>query len=129
MTIKSWFLNKEFSVNERIAITGVEPTIEKETEKAVFLKWNTEYGILKKWIPKSCVEATAVANPVVQAMFDNLKNQTNDLYNTMSKGAKVKKCGGRKVFTIVSDISYDCVYVSDANGKEQKINIHNLQLA
>ncbi len=58
MKIKSWFLNKEFTSVERIAVEFLEPTKEKETEKAVFLCWDTEYGKIKKWIPKSCIEIT-----------------------------------------------------------------------
>lgn len=60
LTVKNWFLNKNFDANERIAIANIEPTVEKETEKAVFLCWNTSYGKIKKWIPKSCTEETTV---------------------------------------------------------------------
>ena len=129
MTVKSWFLNKNFPANERIAIAGVEPTVEKETEKAVFLCWATEYGKISKWVPKSCTEETAPLSAGAQKMIDDWRNHTIELYNTMVKGVKVKKLGGRKIFTIVSDVHLDCVYVEDKNGKQQQINIHNLQLA
>ena len=73
LTIKSWFLNKNFDTNERIAIASVEPTVEKETEKAVFLCWNTDYGKIKKWVPKSCTEETTVK---VEADTTEIKTAT-----------------------------------------------------
>ena len=59
MTVKTWFLNKEFNSNERIAICGTEPTVVKETEKAVFLRWETDYGCITRWVPKSCIVTDA----------------------------------------------------------------------
>ena len=60
-SIKSWFLNKEFSANERIAITGVSPVMVRETEKAVCLSWNTSYGVVTRWVPKACLEGTTLS--------------------------------------------------------------------
>lgn len=56
-SVKFWFLSKEFSANERIAISGVAPSVARETEKAVFLRWNTSYGVITRWVPKSCLES------------------------------------------------------------------------
>lgn len=54
--VKSWFLNKNYSQNERYAISTANRTfIEKETEKAVFVKFDTDNGIIKGWLPKSVV--------------------------------------------------------------------------
>ena len=60
-SIKSWFLNKEFGANERIAIASVSPDMVRETEKAVCLRWNTSYGVIARWVPKSCLEAAVLA--------------------------------------------------------------------
>lgn len=60
-SIKAWFLNKEFSANERIAIASVSPDMVRETEKAVCLRWNTSYGIITRWVPKSCLEEAVLA--------------------------------------------------------------------
>lgn len=60
-SIKSWFLNKEFSANERIAITGISPAMVRETAKAVCLSWNTSYGVVTRWVPKSCLEEATIA--------------------------------------------------------------------
>lgn len=56
VVVKSWFLNKNYSQNERYAISTANRTfIEKETEKAVFVKFDTDHGTIKGWFPKSVV--------------------------------------------------------------------------
>lgn len=55
MKIKEWFVEKNFTQNERYVIQCGEVSIEKETEKAYFLKWNSDYGFIKRWVPKSCI--------------------------------------------------------------------------
>ena len=56
MAIKSWFLNKEFTQGERYAIsTADDPSVVRETEKALLLKWKTEFGFIQHWVPKSVV--------------------------------------------------------------------------
>lgn len=57
MTVKKWFLEKNFTRNEIYAIqTTDEVRVQKETEKAVLLCWRTDYGTITSWIPKSCLE-------------------------------------------------------------------------
>lgn len=53
--IKGWFMSKNFSDHERLAIVGVSPILCRETEKAVNLCWNTKYGKIVRWVPKSCL--------------------------------------------------------------------------
>lgn len=59
MTIKNWFLNKNFTQNERYIIECAdmagELEIIKETEKAVQFKADSDFGELKFWCPKSCL--------------------------------------------------------------------------
>ena len=57
MTIKSWFLQKNFTQGEAYAInTARSFKIERDTEKAILVKFNTDYGMIKTWLPKSvCV--------------------------------------------------------------------------
>lgn len=58
MTVKRWFLEKKFTQNEIYAIqTTDEVKVQRETEKAVLLRWRTDYGTIVSWIPKSCLEA------------------------------------------------------------------------
>ena len=60
LSIKDWFLIKNFTQNERyvikIAEENNELTAVKQTEKALLLKANSEFGTLTFWAPKSvCV--------------------------------------------------------------------------
>lgn len=56
MKIKECFLEKEFTQNERYAISvAYNQIIERETEKAYLIKWDTKFGIVTRWVPKSCV--------------------------------------------------------------------------
>lgn len=121
MTIKTWFLNKNFDALERIAISGTEPTVERETEKAMLLKWNTEYGIIKRWVPKSCIESTpAVSEELLKAAAEYAKKQ-EEKEASFVKGARVKKIGGRKIFTVTSSyVTYGGVWLD--NGKHVSIN-------
>lgn len=128
MKVKSWFLNKEFTTDERIAISTVDPQIKKETEKATLLRWNTEFGFVEKWVPKSCIEEIKSITNELKDSFKAYKEASENLYNTIKKGSHVKKRGGRKIFTVTSDfISYGSVYVTDGR-KEQKINIDLLEV-
>ena len=55
IVIKSWFLAKNFTEGERYAISVSDLAIEKETEKAVFIRATSDYGFIKFWCPKSCI--------------------------------------------------------------------------
>jgi len=57
---KSWFINKEFTQNQRhvieTALCGREFEVKKETEKAVLIKFFSDYGTIQSWFPKSVCE-------------------------------------------------------------------------
>lgn len=59
MTIKGWFLDKNFTQNERyiinLAMNGDELETLRETEKAVQLRADSDFGSLTFWCPKSCI--------------------------------------------------------------------------
>ena len=59
MTIKGWFLDKNFKQNERyisnLAMNGDELETLRETEKAVQLRADSDFGSLTFWCPKSCI--------------------------------------------------------------------------
>lgn len=55
MIIESWFLNKNFTQNERLVIECAEKEIVEETEKAVKVEFISDYGVVKSWIPKSVI--------------------------------------------------------------------------
>lgn len=55
MNIANWFIEKEFTQGERYAISTTEPSVERETEKAALLTWNTDFGKITRWIPKTLI--------------------------------------------------------------------------
>lgn len=55
MTIKNWFVEKNFSSHELLAIAWCEPSVDRETDKALLLSWDTDYGKISRWVPKSCI--------------------------------------------------------------------------
>lgn len=59
MTIKGWFLDKNFTQNERyiinLAMNGDELETLRETEKAVQFRADSDFGNLRFWCPKSCI--------------------------------------------------------------------------
>lgn len=61
MMIKDWFLEKNFTQNERYAIsTCNDIETKKETEKAMLFTFHTEFGTITKWIPKSVIVKNVV---------------------------------------------------------------------
>ena len=59
--IKNWFIVKNFTVTERLAVVNAsEYIIKTETEKAALFIFNTEKGDIQKWIPKSCLNAYGI---------------------------------------------------------------------
>ncbi len=55
-SVNGWFMSRSFTDSERLAIIGVSPVSLRETEKAVQLSWDTSYGKIVRWAPKSCLE-------------------------------------------------------------------------
>ena len=54
--VKEWFINKNFNQNERYGISVADRSyIERETWKAVLVRWETEFGNITSWVPKSCL--------------------------------------------------------------------------
>ena len=54
--IKVWFMNKNFTTEEKFVADNSDRHIERETAKAVLIKFTSKYGNLTKWVPKSCLE-------------------------------------------------------------------------
>jgi len=72
LSIKKWFMNKNFNQNEAYAISVSDLTVLKETEKAYYLSATSDYGTLKFWCPKSCTfdSETESDNSYVSASSD-----------------------------------------------------------
>lgn len=61
--IKEWFMDKNFTDNQKYAISiARDIVVEKETEKAILVIWFTDFGRIKSWIPKSVVSGSYVVN-------------------------------------------------------------------
>lgn len=85
--LPSWYIIKNFTQEERYAITTIEPEVEKETEKAKLVTWNTEFGIIKKWVPKSIINNTYKNNKKVicKAVYKNEEVGIIEKGNTVSQ--------------------------------------------
>lgn len=55
LEIKSWFVLKNFTSEERYAESVSDKEIVRKTEKAVLIKFVSDFGTFTKWIPKSCL--------------------------------------------------------------------------
>lgn len=94
--IKNWFLEKNFTQNERYiiecAVAGGELNILKETEKAVQFKASSDYGNFVFWCPKSCLTENETAEE---------KQHREEAVNRLENGLKyneilvnfAKECG------------------------------------
>lgn len=55
LRVKQWFIDKNFTPEERYAESVSDKEIVRETEKAVLIKFVSDFGTFTKWIPKSCL--------------------------------------------------------------------------
>ena len=56
LTIKEWWIKKNYNQQEAYLINSADLEVLKETEKAVQIKASSDYGTLTFWCPKSCIE-------------------------------------------------------------------------
>ena len=77
--VKDWFLNKTLTNEERYAYSvGDVAYIAKETEKAVLIKNDTDFGTVSFWCPKSCL--------MTKEDVDKEKEATEKLEKAMESG-------------------------------------------
>ena len=76
--IEKWLVGKNFTQEELAAIdTCSESYIERETEKALLIKWPTKYGTISKWIPKSCIRSEEEVVEEVKAKIEKSEDRLN----------------------------------------------------
>lgn len=54
--ISDWIIKKNLTSNEATVVINYADcagTVERETEKAVFVRFNSKMGVVKSWFPKS----------------------------------------------------------------------------
>lgn len=55
LKVKQWFIDKNFTPDERYIASVSDLLIVKETEKAVLIQFYSDFGKFNKWVPKSCL--------------------------------------------------------------------------
>ena len=90
IVIKSWFLAKNFTEGERYAISVSDLAIEKETEKAVFIKAVSDYGVIKFWCPKSCLTTLEKEAKVIENKINKYEALINWCKENNVKGVRNK---------------------------------------
>lgn len=129
MTIKAWFLNKNFTSNERIIIEnadlGGELIVVRETEKAVNFKAVSDYGTLFFWCPKSCltVNETEEERKINEEKSEKISSGLayNELLVSYAKSKGIKGIRkGMKTITLIQKIKtggYEVPSRSSENGE------------
>lgn len=104
--VPEWIVTKSLERDRRYAVyaEGVNPTIARETEKAILLEWDTESGKVSMWCPKSILKSEAQVKADEQADIER-SNKKYDGYTKLIMAAEkagVKYVRGYlKVNTIV----------------------------
>lgn len=75
--IKSWFIDKNFSPDELFICETTTFAILKETEKAVQLIWNSKYGKMFKWVPKSCMLTIEDVKEIQSKVLSSIEKYEN----------------------------------------------------
>ena len=91
IAIPYWFISKNLNRAQADAIVGERMTVERETEKAVLVKWNTDYGFVTLWTPKSIIiteeQARTEAKAEAEKRMQSIK-QGEERYKKMIAFAK-----------------------------------------
>ena len=104
--VPAWIVEKNLDQDRFYAVRaeGVNPTLARETEKAVLLEWDTEFGKVSMWCPKSILKSEEQVKAEEQADIER-SNKKYDGYTKLVMAAEkagVKYVRGYlKVNTIV----------------------------
>lgn len=90
IVIKSWFLAKNFTEGERYTISVSDLSIEKETEKAVFIKADSDFGFIKFWAPKSVLTTYEEQAQVIENKINRYEALINWCKDNNVKGVRNK---------------------------------------
>ena len=110
LRVKQWFIDKNFTPEERYAESVSDKEIVRETEKAVLIRFVSDFGAFTKWIPKSCLmteEDYRIEREKEEkriARFEEGKRKYNELIKfAKNNGVKYVRVGLRKE-TIINKI-------------------------
>lgn len=106
--VPAWIVMKSLDQDRLYAVRaeGVNPTVARETEKAVLLEWNTEFGKVSMWCPKSVLKTEEQMKAEEQADIERSNKKYYDYIKlrTVAEEAGVKYLRGYlKVNTIVKE--------------------------
>ena len=81
MIIENWFLNNSLSQNERLVIeSSTAKEVVDETEKAILVKFFSDYGNIEVWLPKSVVSGiyfTKGTGKMIRTKLGEIKEVSN----------------------------------------------------
>ena len=106
--VPEWIVTKSLDQDRLYAVRaeGVNPTVARETEKAILLEWETEFGKVSMWCPKSVLKTEEQMKAEEQADIER-SNKKYDGYTKLISAAEeagVKYVRGYlKVNTIVKE--------------------------
>lgn len=114
MIIENWFLEKNFTQNEKYVYNLGEYEIVEESEMALKVKFISDFGNFMKWIPKSVVnkevketinelenvQTTEEAKKIIDSILNSSSNNYENLVN-IAKKVGIKVTNRTKVDTIV----------------------------
>lgn len=115
ITIKSWFLEKNFDSNSKYGIETSELAIIKETEKAVQITTrNSDFGNITFWCPKSCL-MTEADYEVAEKSFEKSCDRFEQL-KEFAKSLGIKVTARMKKKTILRNMcQIDRIKAMDLN--------------
>ena len=99
LQVKQWFINKNFTQDERYVASVSDLGINKETEKAVLINFVSDFGSFAKWIPKSCLmtaEDFRIEKEKQDYRYERFV-EGEKKYNELVKFAKENKVKGVRV--------------------------------
>ncbi|MCM1052434.1 MAG: hypothetical protein NC483_00430 [Ruminococcus sp.] len=93
MRIDYTFLINNYNENERLVIeSSIEQTVKGETEKAALIEFDSDYGKLTRWFPKSVISGMTFTKGTGKMI--RLKNgEIREVSNIM--GAMVRATDGK----------------------------------
>lgn len=110
--IKEWFLEKNFTSNERYVIELAELNNElfviKESEKAVYFKATSDFGTLTFWCPKACIYTEEEVIEKIQKKTSALEKglSYNETLLTLAKENGIKGVRkGMKTTTLIKKLT------------------------
>ncbi len=105
--VKNWFINKNFNSQEayiiNLACNSKEFIILKETEKAVFIQFNSDFGSLKSWFPKSTLKTEEDVKEEEKSFLKGINRYQKALEFAKANNLKVRN--KMKLATILEKIN------------------------